>query len=90
MVTQHPDEFDPERSVGYLTKRAYQLARIGMEPVFENEEVTHVQWSALMALLYGWSTRRRGCPAISVTIPARRPGSSMPGGTGSDRTVPLH
>lgn len=37
MVTQHPDEFDPERSVGYLTKRAYQLARIGMEPVFENE-----------------------------------------------------
>ena len=53
MVTQHPEEFDPERSVGYLTKRAYQLARIGMEPVFENEEVTHVQWSALMALLYG-------------------------------------
>ncbi|MGE7205076.1 MarR family winged helix-turn-helix transcriptional regulator [Sphingomonas sp. NPDC019816] len=52
MVTQHPDSYDPERSVGYLTKRVFQLARIGMEPVFENEEVTHVQWTALMALLY--------------------------------------
>lgn len=51
MVTQDPAHFDPERSVGYLTKRVFQLARIGMEPVFQDEEVSHVQWSALMALL---------------------------------------
>ncbi|WP_294235641.1 MarR family winged helix-turn-helix transcriptional regulator [uncultured Sphingomonas sp.] len=53
-MTQHcPDPFDPERAVGYLTKRVFQLARIGVEPVFADEEVTHVQWSALMALQYG-------------------------------------
>ena len=48
--------FDPERSVGYLTKRCFQLARIGLEPVFAHEEVTHIQWSALMALQYGVGT----------------------------------
>ncbi len=47
------DSFDPERSVGYLTKRVFQLARIGLEPVFADEEITHIQWSALMALHYG-------------------------------------
>lgn len=53
MTSNDPDPFDPERSVGYLTKRVFQLARIGLEPVFADEEVTHVQWSALMALQYG-------------------------------------
>ncbi|WP_433910983.1 MarR family winged helix-turn-helix transcriptional regulator [Sphingomonas yabuuchiae] len=53
MTSDNPDPFDPERSVGYLTKRVFQLARIGLEPVFADEEVTHVQWSALMALQYG-------------------------------------
>ncbi|CAM3152289.1 MULTISPECIES: MarR family winged helix-turn-helix transcriptional regulator [Sphingomonas] len=53
MTRQDPDSFDPERSVGYLTKRVFQLARIGLEPVFADEEVTHVQWSALMALQFG-------------------------------------
>ncbi|MET4895830.1 MarR family transcriptional regulator [Sphingomonadaceae bacterium jetA1] len=55
MVIQELDDFDPERSVGYLTKRVFQLARIGMEPLFQDEEVTHVQWSVLMALLVGLS-----------------------------------
>ena len=45
--------YNPERSVGYLTKRVFQLSRIGMEPVFQDEEVTIVQWSAMMALLHG-------------------------------------
>ncbi|KTT72308.1 MarR family winged helix-turn-helix transcriptional regulator [Sphingomonas sanguinis] len=53
MALSDPDPFDPERSVGYLTKRCFQLARIGLEPVFADEEVTHTQWSALMALHYG-------------------------------------
>ena len=53
MTSDNPDPFNPERSVGYLTKRVFQLARIGLEPVFADEEVTHVQWSALMALQYG-------------------------------------
>ena len=53
MTRQDPDSFDPERSVGSLTKRVFQLARIGLEPVFADEEVTHVQWSALMALQFG-------------------------------------
>lgn len=47
------DAYDPERSVGYLTKRVFQLARIGLEPVFADEEITHIQWSALMALQHG-------------------------------------
>ncbi|WP_322966166.1 MarR family winged helix-turn-helix transcriptional regulator [Sphingomonas fuzhouensis] len=54
MVKQDSVLFDPERSVGYLTKRVFQLARIGMEPIFQDEEVTHVQWSALMTLLCGF------------------------------------
>ena len=53
MISNTPDSFDPERSVGYLTKRVFQLARIGMEPIFADEEVTHVQWSAMMALHHG-------------------------------------
>lgn len=53
MTENNPDPYDPERSVGYLTKRVFQLARIGLEPLFADEEVTHVQWSALMALHYG-------------------------------------
>jgi len=54
MAHQDTAHFDPERSVGYLTKRVFQLARIGMEPIFQDEEVTHVQWSALMTLLCGF------------------------------------
>jgi DNA-binding MarR family transcriptional regulator len=53
MTCSESQPFDPERSVGYLTKRVFQLGRIGMEPIFADEEVTHVQWSALMAVQYG-------------------------------------
>ncbi|WP_230483187.1 MarR family winged helix-turn-helix transcriptional regulator [Sphingomonas sp. Leaf21] len=52
MTPSHHDPYDPERSVGYLTKRVHQLARIALEPVFADEEVTHIQWSAMMALHY--------------------------------------
>lgn len=53
MTENDPTAYDPQRSVGYLTKRVFQLAKIGLEPIFADEEVTYVQWSALMALQFG-------------------------------------
>ncbi len=49
------DEFNPDVSVGYLTKRIYQAALVGMEPVFAAENISHLQWSALMSIWFGRS-----------------------------------
>lgn len=47
------EEFNPDVSVGYLTKRIYQTALIGLEPIFAEEGITHLQWSALVSIWYG-------------------------------------
>ena len=56
------EEFNPDISVGYLTKRIYQTALVGMEPVFAAEDISHLQWSALVSVWYG---RGATCRALA-------------------------
>ena len=45
--------FMPDNSMGYLSKRVYQLARFGLEDAFAREGLTHVQWYALISIYFG-------------------------------------
>lgn len=42
--------FDPDCSIGYLARRAFQLSAAGLEPVFAPEGITLTQWSALVSI----------------------------------------
>lgn len=46
-------DFCPDRSLGYLVRRAHQLANAGLEPVFAAEGMTGTQWSALVSIWFG-------------------------------------
>lgn len=46
-------DFSPDCSIGYLSKRIYQLAQAGLEPVFATEGLTFVQWHALLSIYLG-------------------------------------
>jgi len=56
------EEFNPDVSVGYLTKRIYQAALVGLEPIFAAEGITHLQWSALVSI---WYERGLTCRALA-------------------------
>lgn len=53
MAVYTHEEFNPDVSVGYLTKRIYQTTLVGLEPIFAAEGITHLQWSALVSIWYG-------------------------------------
>lgn len=56
------EKFNPDISVGYLTKRIFQTALVGLEPIFAAEDVTHLQWSALVSI---WFERGMTCRALA-------------------------
>ena len=43
-------DFLPDRSMGYLARRVFQLSSIGLEPVFAAEGLNLTQWSALVSI----------------------------------------
>ena len=45
--------FEPDRSIGYLVRRAHQLGAAGLEPVFAAEGLTGTQWTALVSIWFG-------------------------------------
>lgn len=57
--------FDPDTSVGYLTKRIHQMAASGLERVFASEDISYLQWSALVSIHYG---RGATCKALAHEI----------------------
>ncbi len=48
-----PDDFVPECSIGYLVRRTYQIGLAALEPMFADEGLSGIQWSALMSLWFG-------------------------------------
>lgn len=59
------DTYNPDISVGYLTKRIHQMAGSGLERVFADEDITYLQWSALVSIHYG---RGATCKALAHEI----------------------
>lgn len=57
--------FAPDVSIGYLAKRIHQSAMIGLERTFADEEVSYLQWAALVSVLYG---RGSTCKALALDI----------------------
>lgn len=55
-----PDCFGPENSVGYLAKRINQASIAGIAPLLEAEGLTYVQWTALVAIFFGFGTTNAG------------------------------
>lgn len=47
------ENYSPDISVGYLAKQVYQITLKGLEPAFVGEDVSYLQWSALVSILYG-------------------------------------
>ena len=46
-------DFQPDISLGYLSKRIHQLAQAGLEPMFAREGLSYVQWHALISIFFG-------------------------------------
>ncbi|MGI4732440.1 MAG: MarR family winged helix-turn-helix transcriptional regulator [Janthinobacterium lividum] len=44
--------FEPDCSIGYLVRRAHQLGGAALEPVFEDEGLSSLQWSALVSIWF--------------------------------------
>lgn len=55
-------DFAPETSIGYLARRVHQLAQAGLEPVFAAEDMTYIQWHALVSIVFG---RGQTCAALA-------------------------
>ena len=53
MTSYDPATFNPDISVGYLSKRILQTPLIGLEPAFAGENISYLQWAALVSVLYG-------------------------------------
>jgi len=47
------EAFEPDRSIGYLVRRAHQLGGAALDPVFATEGLTGTQWSALVSIWFG-------------------------------------
>ena len=65
MAFYEPDQFNPDRSVGYLSRRVYQIAQQGMAPLFEEEGLSYLQWSALVSI---WYERGGTCAVLARDI----------------------
>jgi DNA-binding MarR family transcriptional regulator len=57
--------FNPDVSVGYLAKRIHQSSMIGLEQAFAGEDISYLQWAALVSILYG---RGSTCKALARDI----------------------
>lgn len=55
-------DFEPNRSLGYLVRRAHQLGQAQLEPMFAEEGMTGTQWSALMCI---WFERGSTCAELA-------------------------
>lgn len=56
------DDFEPDSSIGYLARRTYQIGSTALEPMFAEEGLTGVQWSALVSI---WFERGTTCAALA-------------------------
>ena len=56
------DSFTPDTSVGFLAKRVFQASVAALEPIFAAEDISYVQWSAMVSLWYG---RAATCRALA-------------------------
>lgn len=65
MAVYSPENFEPCRSVGYLTKRIYQDVVALVDPIFAEAELSHAQWSALISIHFGSGST---CAALSHEI----------------------
>lgn len=57
-----PDDFEPGCSIGYLVRRTYQIGLAALEPMFAEEGLSGIQWSALMSL---WFERGSTCAELA-------------------------
>lgn len=48
-----PTDFDPDTSIGYLSKRIHQASLGELERLFDGEPVNYLQWTALISVLHG-------------------------------------
>lgn len=65
MTFYKDDEFTPETSVGYLTKRVNQLSMQRLEPVFAASGITYLQWAALVSI---WWWKNLTCAELARSI----------------------
>jgi DNA-binding MarR family transcriptional regulator len=56
MAFYSDDSFEPDRSVGYLARRMHQATQLALEPLFAEEGLTGIQWSALVSIWFGRGT----------------------------------
>lgn len=56
------DDFEPGCSIGYLARRTYQVGLTALEPMFAEEGLSGIQWSALMSL---WFERGTTCAELA-------------------------
>lgn len=56
------DDFEPERSVGYLVKRIHAEGTAAMERLFADSRLTFTQWAALMSVRNG---KGRTCASMA-------------------------
>jgi len=45
-------DFAPDCSMGYLARRVFQLSSIGLEDVFASDNMTLIQWQALVSIYF--------------------------------------
>lgn len=46
------DDFEPDCAIGYLARRVHQAGQVALEPMFAEEGLTGIQWSALMSIWF--------------------------------------
>jgi DNA-binding MarR family transcriptional regulator len=56
------DDFEPDCALGYLARRVHQAGQVALEPMFAEEGLTGIQWSALMSI---WFERGSTCAALA-------------------------
>jgi DNA-binding MarR family transcriptional regulator len=56
------DDFEPDCALGYLARRVHQAGQVALEPMFAEEGLTGMQWSALMSI---WFERGSTCAALA-------------------------
>lgn len=57
--------YNPDVSIGYLAKRIMQASMVGLERAFVDEEISYLQWCALVSILFG---RGSTCKALAHDI----------------------
>ena len=54
-------DFQPDISIGYLSKRVSHLTQLGLQPVFAREGLSNIHWHALIAIHFG-----RGATCVAL------------------------